>query len=215
MRLTFLKTASWRLATLLSAIMLTGSIATAQAQIKVHGTVSDESGEPLIGVSVKEKDTPNGISTDLDGKYSLTVKDGAVLVFSYVGYDTQEKKAINGQLNVVMKENSISLNDVVVVGYGVQKKSNVTGSISQVKSEDLENRTVSNIQSALQGKTSGVQVVTTSGAPGSAPAIRVRGYSSNVDMSPLYVVDGVRTLSWVNCSSGKERTATLQALSKK
>lgn len=192
MRLTFLKTASWRLATLLSAIMLTGSIATAQAQIKVHGTVSDESGEPLIGVSVKEKDTPNGISTDLDGKYSLTVKDGAVLVFSYVGYDTQEKKAINGQLNVVMKENSISLNDVVVVGYGVQKKSNMTGSISQVKSEDLENRTVSNIQSALQGKTSGVQVVTSSGAPGSAPAIRVRGYSSNVDMSPLYVVDGVR-----------------------
>lgn len=177
---------------LLLALLLTCNLAMAQALTKVHGTVSDVNGEPLIGVSVTEKGGSNGMSTDINGNYSLTVKPGTVLIFSYVGYAPIEKKVTGPQLDVVMKEDVISLDDVVVVGYGVQKKSNVTGSISQVKAEDLENRTVSNIQSALQGKTSGVQVVTTSGAPGSAPAIRVRGYSSNVDMSPLYVVDGVR-----------------------
>lgn len=192
MNLHFLKMESWRTTALLLALMLTFGTALAQAQIKVHGTVSGPDGEPLIGVSVTAKGTPAGIATDIDGQYELSVKPGATLVFSYIGYETVEKKAVAGTLDVVMQENAISLNDVVVVGYGVQKKSNVTGSISQVKAEDLENRTVSNVQSALQGKTSGVQVVTTSGAPGSAPAIRVRGYSSNVDMSPLYVVDGVR-----------------------
>lgn len=192
MKLHFLKMWTWRITAMIMAVMLIGSPAMAQAQIKVHGIVSDDSGEPLIGATIKEKGTTNGISTDIDGKYSLTVKPGAVLIFSYVGYASVEKKVTGETLNVTLKESSTQLNDFVVVGYGIQKKSNVTGSISQVKAEDLENRSVSNIQSALQGKTSGVQVVTTSGAPGSAPAIRVRGYSSNVDMSPLYVVDGVR-----------------------
>lgn len=192
MKLHFLKMQSWRLTALLSALLLTCNIAMAQAQIQVHGIVTDESGEPLIGASVREKGSTNGISTGMEGNYSISVKKDAILVFSYVGCETAEERVSGDVLNVILKENSTVLNDVVVIGYGVQKKSNVTGSISQVKSEDLENRTVSNVQSALQGKTSGVQVVTTSGAPGSAPAIRVRGYSSNVDMSPLYVVDGVR-----------------------
>lgn len=183
---------TWRTTLMLLALTLACNLAMAQVQIKVHGTVRDVSGEPLIGATVLEKGTANGISTDMNGDYSITVRQGATVMFSYVGYQTLEKKATGELLDVTLKEDAVALDDVVVVGYGVQKKSNVTGSISQVKAEDLENRTVSNVQSALQGKTSGVQVVTTSGAPGSAPAIRVRGYSSNVDMSPLYVVDGVR-----------------------
>ena len=100
--------------------------------------------------------------------------------------------AKSGVIDVTLKESSVMLNDVVVVGYGVQKKSSVTGAISQIKAEDIQNRTITNPQSALQGKTAGVQVVTTSNAPGSSPTIRVRGYSSNVSSDPLYVVDGVR-----------------------
>jgi TonB-linked SusC/RagA family outer membrane protein len=166
------------------------SMGISYAQMKVNGQVVDQSGEPVIGANVVEKGTTNGIITDLDGNFTLEVKRGATLIISFVGYVTQEVKAA-AQVKVVMAEDSELLEDLVVVGYGVQKKSSVTGSISSVKTEDVANRTITNAQSALQGKTAGVQVVTTSGVPGSAPAIRVRGYSSNSDMSPLYVVDGI------------------------
>lgn len=158
----------------------------------VSGNVVDENGEAVIGATVLEKGTANGTQTDFDGNYTLKVKPNAKLVFSYVGMTAQTLNAVNGTLNVVMKSDAQSLDDLVVIGYGVQKKSDVTGAIASVKSSDIENRTITNPQAALTGKTSGVQVVTSSGAPGSAPAIRVRGYSSNSDMSPLYVVDGVR-----------------------
>lgn len=166
------------------------SMSFSYAQIKVNGQVIDQTGEPVIGANVVEKGTTNGIITDLDGNFTLSVKRGATLVISFVGYITQEIQAAP-TVKVTLKEDSEMLDDVIVVGYGVQKKSSVTGSISSVKTEDVANRTITNAQSALQGKTAGVQVVTTSGVPGSAPAIRVRGYSSNSDMSPLYVVDGI------------------------
>lgn len=164
----------------------------AQNQIKVSGKVTDDLKESMIGVSVFEKGTTNGVITDLDGNYMLSVKEGAVIVYSYIGYVTQEKKAVPGVMNVTLKEDTKTLNEVVVVGYGVQKKSSVTGAISQVKTEDMQNRTISNAPAALQGKTAGVQVIQTSAAPGSSPTVRVRGYSSNVSSNPLYVVDGVR-----------------------
>lgn len=122
----------------------------------------------------------------------MNVAKGRILVFSYVGYTTQEIAVNQPSLTVSLKEDTQTLNEVVVVGYGVQKKSSVTGSISQVKAEDMENRSVTTVQSALQGKTSGVQVISSSAAPGEAPTIRVRGFSSNVASDPLYVVDGVR-----------------------
>ena len=176
-----------------SVVLLMAYVVTlwAQAPIRVKGKVTDEMGEPMIGVSVLEKGTSNGVITDLSGQYNLTTRPGATIVFSYIGYITQEKPAAP-TVNVSMREDSEQLEEVVVVGYGVQKKSSVTGAISQVKAEDMENRTISNAQQALQGKTSGVQVVSTSAAPGSSPTIRVRGYSSNVSSDPLYVVDGVR-----------------------
>ena len=165
----------------------------AQKHVSVSGRITDELNEPMIGVSVLEKGTTNGVITDLDGNYTLSVNEGATIVFSYIGYVTQEKKAAAGTMNIVLKEDNKTLDEVVVVGYGVQKKSSVTGAISSVKAEDFENRTITNAEQALQGKTAGVQIISASAAPGSNPAIRIRGYSSNASSDPLYVVDGLRT----------------------
>lgn len=159
--------------------------------MKVTGSVTDQNGEPLIGVSVTQKGSTKGSVTDLDGKFSIDADKGSTLEFSYVGFATQDVKVNGRTINIHMQEDQKMLDDVVVIGYGVQKKSSVTGAISQVKDEDVANRTITNAEEAFAGKTSGVQVITTSGMPGSAPAIRVRGYSSNSDMSPLYVVDGI------------------------
>ena len=166
--------------------------AMAQNPVKVTGKVIDDLGEPMIGVSVQVKGTPGGTITDIDGNYSVEVSQGATLIFSYLGYVTEEHQVTGSTLNVTMKENVEALEEVVVIGYGVQKKSSVTGAISQVKAEDMENRTITTAAQALQGKTAGVQLITTSGGPGESPTIRVRGYSSNAPSNPLYVVDGVR-----------------------
>ncbi|MCR5077268.1 MAG: TonB-dependent receptor [Prevotella sp.] len=180
----------YRLLTLAFFLLAGTASMVAQGIIKITGKVVDASKEPMIGVSIQEKGTSNGTATDLDGNFTLNARQGATLVFSYVGYITQQLSA-RPTMNITMKEDQKELEEVVVVGYGVQKKSNVTGAISAVKDEDVSNRTLTSAEEALQGKTSGVQVITTSGMPGSVPAIRVRGYSSNSDMSPLYVVDGI------------------------
>ena len=163
----------------------------------VKGNITDNTGEPIIGASILEKGTTNGTVTDLDGNFTLNAKNGATLVISYVGYITQELKA-GPSMKIVLKEDSKSLEELVVVGYGVQKKSSVTGAISSVKAEDMQNRTISDASQALQGKTAGVLVVSSSAAPGASPAVRVRGYSSNTSSNPLYVVDGLRTSSISN-----------------
>lgn len=179
---------------LLSALFLILSVPylLAQGSVKVTGKVVDNQNDPMIGVSIVEKGTTNGVITDLEGNYVLSVAEGATIIYSYIGYITQEKKAVAGVMNITLVEDAKTLDEVVVVGYGVQKKSSVTGAISQVKAEDMQNRTISNAPAALQGKTAGVQVIQTSAAPGSSPTVRVRGYSSNVSSNPLYVVDGIR-----------------------
>lgn len=178
----------------LLVLMLTSTLwAFGQSTVKVTGAVTDSNGEALIGVSITAKGENRGVATDIDGNYEIQVKEGTTLVYSYVGYSTAERQVNKGGvINVTLSESAIALNETVVVGYGVQKKSSVTGAISQIKSEDIQNRTVTNPQSVLQGKTAGVQVVSASNAPGSSPTIRVRGYSSNVSCDPLFVVDGVR-----------------------
>lgn len=163
----------------------------AQNLISVIGQVVDDANEPMIGVSVFEKGTSYGTITDLDGKFVMKVKSNSFITVSYVGYVTQTVKAAPN-LKIVLKEDSKLLDDVVVVGYGIQKKSSVTGAISQVKAEDMENRTITDAKQALQGKTAGVQIISSSAAPGSTPTVRIRGYSSNASSDPLYVVDGVR-----------------------
>ncbi|SEM50640.1 TonB-linked outer membrane protein, SusC/RagA family [Prevotella sp. ne3005] len=158
----------------------------------IKGTVIDENGEAVIGATIADKnDSKNATITDFDGNFVINVKTGQSIVVSYIGYETQELAAKNGMTIKIQPDNKV-LDEVVVVGYGVQKKSSVTGAISQVKPEDMENRTISNAQQALQGKTSGVQIIQSSAAPGSSPTVRVRGYSSNSSSEPLYVVDGVR-----------------------
>ncbi|KAA6300314.1 MAG: TonB-dependent receptor SusC, partial [Candidatus Ordinivivax streblomastigis] len=161
-------------------------------EIRTSGTVTDQDNEPLIGVSVFEKGTGNGIVTDTNGKYSLSVNSNATIVYSYIGYITQEKRAIAGVLNVTMADDTKALDEVVVVGYGVQKKSSVTGAISQVKTEDMQNRTITRPEQALQGKTASVQIVQASAAPGAGVNIRIRGINSTDEGTndPLYVVDG-------------------------
>lgn len=173
---------------MLVCVMLCGL--SVHAQVQVKGLVQDQNGEPIIGASVLEKGTTNGTITDLDGNFALQAKNGAMLVISYIGYQTQEVAA-TANMTVTLAEDSQALEEVVVVGYGVQKKSSVTGAISSIKSGDMEHRSISNAQSALQGKTPGVNIVA-SASPGSSPAVRVRGFSSNTDSDPLYVVDGVR-----------------------
>lgn len=181
----------WRYLTAVALFWFAGICASAQS-VTTTGTVTDEEGEPLIGVSVMVQGTTSGTTTDIDGNYSIKASAGNKIAFSYVGMESQTRPAVNGQLNVILKSNTNALNDVVVVGYGVQRKSDVTGAIAKVDGSSLENLTVNSPTAALAGKTSGVQMVSTSGAPGATPAIRVRGYSSNSDMSPLYVVDGIR-----------------------
>lgn len=164
----------------------------------VKGTVIDGNGESIIGASVLVKGTTTGTVTDFDGHFTLnSVDDKATLVISYVGYITQEVRAA-AEITVTLKEDSQTLDELVVVGYGVQKKSNLTGAISQVKSTDLENRTATDLNQSLQGKTAGVQLLSTSSAPGAESNIRIRGFSSNSTSNPLYVVDGVRVSSITN-----------------
>jgi TonB-linked SusC/RagA family outer membrane protein len=177
-----------------------------QQQSRVSGIVKDETGEPVIGASVAEKGATNGVITGMDGSFSLTVRPDAVLVISYIGYVSQEVKSESGKtLEIILRENVEILDEVVVIGYGIQKKSNVTGAISSIKADDLMNAPISNAASALQGKVSGVQVVNNSGAPGATPAIRVRGYSSNGLSDPLYIVDGLKVgdISYLEPSSIK------------
>ena len=165
----------------------------AQEKITVSGVVTDNQNVPMIGVSVIEVGTTNGVSTDVDGKYSISVTRGRVLEFSFIGLATQTVTADKASINIVMEPDQNFLEETVVVGYGVQKKSDITGAISSVKAEDLANRSITSVDGGLQGKTAGVQIVSTSGAPGAESSIRVRGYSSNSDSTPLYVVDGLRT----------------------
>lgn len=163
-----------------------------QAGKKITGTVLDQNGESVIGANVVVKGTANGTITDVDGKFTLEVPDGAVLQVTYIGYNGQEIPVGNQTtFQIVLKENTQALDEVVVVGYGVQKKVNLTGSVATVETEKLENRPVSSISEGLQGTMPGVTVQRTSGEVGSNPSIRVRGFSSLNSGGALVIVDGV------------------------
>lgn len=171
------------------AMMLIGTSA-AWADIVAKGSVSDSSGEPLVGVSVLLKGAKTGITTDIDGNFELTVPDGSTLIFSYIGCDTREMKA-STDMTVVLQTNSQMLDEVVAVGYGVQKKSVVTASIAKVTSDDLESTAPVRMDNALKGLASGVTVTSASGQPGSAARVRIRGIGTINNSDPLYIVDGM------------------------
>jgi len=163
-----------------------------QKQTEITGKITDINGNPVVGASVTEKGTTNGAVTDESGQFSITVGDAAVLVITAVGF--QEREVIVGDQKVVdikLVASISNLEEVVVVGYGTQKKVLVTGAISSVKAKDLENVPNGRVEQALQGRVSGVTILQNSGQPGSASTIRVRGITTFNNNNPLWVVDGV------------------------
>ena len=162
-----------------------------QSTKKITGTVSDSQG-PVIGASIVEKGTTNGTVTDLDGNFTLNVKPGATLVISYIGYTTQEiATGSQSSFNVTLQEDNTALEEVVVVGYGVQKKKLLTGATVQVKGEDIAKLNTTNALEAMQSSTPGVQITQASTQPGKGYKVYIRGIGTTGNSAPLYVIDGV------------------------
>lgn len=165
----------------------------AQQQAKtVTGTVTDVNGEPIIGANIRIKGTTTGTITDIDGNFSIKAEPQSVIEVSYIGYLTQET-VINNQKSIrfLLKEDTKTLDEVVVIGYGVQKKADLTGSVANINTEKLNTQSNANIGQALQGKIAGVDIVSQGGAPGSGTRIMVRGIGTLNNASPLYIVDGM------------------------
>lgn len=165
----------------------------AQQQAKtVTGTVTDVSGEPIIGANIRIKGTTTGTITDIDGNFSIEAEPQSVIEVSYIGYLTQET-VINNQKSIrfLLKEDTKTLDEVVVIGYGVQKKADLTGSVANINTEKLNTQSNANIGQALQGKIAGVDIVSQGSAPGSGTRIMVRGIGTLNNASPLYIVDGM------------------------
>ena len=183
-----------RLLTLITIMCFAAMSAWAQdSRVTVHGKiVSKTDGEPLLGVTIAEKGTVNGTISDLEGNYTIMCADGGVIVASYVGYQSQELQIPKGGgvLNFVLEENNIGLDEVVVIGYGVQKKSVVTAAISGINADEIQQTSV-RVDNALKGMTSGVTVTAASGQPGEGSQIRIRGVGTINNSNPLYVIDGM------------------------
>lgn len=160
--------------------------------ITVKGTITDNSG-PVIGATVKVKGTTSGAVTDLDGNYTLKASKGDVLEVSYVGYDTKRVTVgANPVINITLTENAEELSEVVVVGYGQMKRSDVTGSVVSVNSKSIERSVPTSIDQVLQGRAAGVQIQANSGQPGANTSIHIRGINSlNATNQPIFVIDGV------------------------
>lgn len=167
------------------------------AQQTVSGKVMEANGEPIIGASIQVKGKSNGTITDIDGNYNIAMPAGSdVLIYSYLGYKTQELTVTGNVMNVKMEENTIMLDEFVAVGYGTVAKKDLTGSVASVSAKDLENIPVTNVSEALTGKLPGVSIITTEGSPDADIKIRVRGGGSlSQDNSPLYIVDGFEVSS--------------------
>lgn len=160
--------------------------------IAIKGVVNDNTGMPIPGVNVLKKGTKNGTVTDFDGVFSINAAVGSTLSFSYIGYVTQDVVIKNStSLTITLAEDLAKLDEVVVVGYGTQKKSVVTGAISGMKQSELEDLPITRVEQTLQGRVSGVTIAANSGQPGAASTVRVRGITTLGSNEPLWVVDGV------------------------
>ena len=167
-----------------------------QNKKKVTGTIVDQNGLPIVGANIVEKGTMNGVISDMDGKFSIEVSDDAELQVSYIGYIDHTVSVVGkGNVDVVLREDMQSLDEVVVVGYGVQKKKLVTGATVQVKGDDLQKLNTVSPLGALQSQAAGVSIVKNSGMPGESFKISVRGIGTTGNSTPLYIVDGVTTSS--------------------
>lgn len=162
------------------------------AQSTITGHVKDAAGEPVIGASVLINGTSNGTVTDLDGNFTVNVQPGAPLTISYIGYQKQQVAAANGMVVILKDDQAQQMNEVVVIGYGAVKKSDLTGSVTALKPDSKNKGLVVNAQDMLSGKVAGVSVTSDGGTPGAGSTIRIRGGSSlNASNNPLIVIDGV------------------------
>ena len=162
------------------------------AQTVKGSVISGSDNEPLIGASVMVQGTKTGVVTDLDGNFTIEAKNGQTLEVSYLGFITQKVKVTGSVINVTLNEDKQSLDEVVVVGYGVQKKKLVTGANINVKGDDIAKLNTSNPLQALQGQTPGMSIISTSGQPGSGLKVNIRGMGTVSGSDPLYIIDGVR-----------------------
>jgi TonB-linked SusC/RagA family outer membrane protein len=184
-----------KLSSFLFFMTLFSVLAQGYSQVRITGNISDSNGTPLIGASVVEKGTNNGTQSDFDGNFLIeNVKNDGTLIFSYIGFKSIEVSVIGkSTINVVLTEDLNNLDEVVLIGYGSQRKSDLTGAVGRVKTSQLMERPVATINQALAGKVAGVQINTASGRPGGRTKVRIRGISSiNTGNDPLYVVDGVQ-----------------------
>ena len=168
-------------------------------QISITGVVVDTHNEPVIGASVLEKGTSNGTITDVDGKYTLKVASGSTLVFSYIGYTTQViEVGFKTSINVTLVEDTEQLDEVVVVGYGVQKKSSMTAAVASISAKEIQKQVAGNVASALQGQTPGVEIIQKGGEAGADVKILVRGAGTFGTTEPLYIIDGAVSNNGLN-----------------
>ncbi|MBP3711953.1 MAG: TonB-dependent receptor plug domain-containing protein, partial [Bacteroidaceae bacterium] len=171
-------------------LLLTAVSLSAQEVMTASGQVVDATGEPLIGCTVQQKGGTAGTVADLDGRFKLQVPKNATLVFSFIGYKAQEQKAAQG-MKVTMKDDSQVMDEVVVVGYGTMKRSDITGSVVSVKADDMQQTSASTMDQMLQGRAAGMQLTSNSGAAGGSTSIQIRGVNSlNSSNEPVYVIDG-------------------------
>ena len=178
---------------------VTGRMTITQQTFTVSGVVTDTNGEPIIGANVIEKGTTNGAVTDFDGKFSLSLQNKqSILVVTYIGYNTKEIPAGNGSpLTIQLQDDTQNLDEVIVVGYSVQKKKDLTGAVSVLEVGDLKDTPVSSVDQMMQGKLSGVNVIPDN-MPGGGVAVRVRGFSTIRNNDPLYIIDGVPVEGGIN-----------------
>ena len=176
---------------LLLAVGLLFAVQSFAQGLTVKGVVKDVTGESVIGANVIVKGTTNGTITDFDGNFQLQVNQGDIIVISFIGYLPQELPAA-AEMNVVLHEDTETLDEVVVIGYGVAKKNDLTGSVTAIKPDEMNKGLVTNAQDMMQGKIAGVNVTSAGGAPGAGATIRIRGGSSlNASNDPLIVIDGL------------------------
>ena len=187
---------------LLSTLLIFASTIMYAQTTEITGTVVDETGEPVIGATVKEKDTSNGTVTDLDGNFKLKVNVGTILVISYIGYDPVEAVAAPG-MKVSLKEDELLLNEVVVTGYTTQRKADLTGAISTVSPSDLAKQNENNPIKAMQGRVPGMNIQA-DGNPSGAASVRIRGVGTLNDNDPLYIIDGVPTKAGMHELNGND-----------
>jgi len=175
------------------------------ALVKIQGIVRDaETQEALIGASVKDKATDLGTISDIDGKFELDVEEGSIIEIAYIGYETQEIEiSVAGSLDIQLVKNATIIEEIVVVGYGSQRKSDLTGAVSRIGAKELKQLPSTGLEQAIQGRTSGVYITQNSGSPGGAMSVRIRGTGSTLSAEPLYVVDGIPI---VNDNAGTSAT---------